>query len=163
MGWSTTSCETTLGDVTEDAIDQSGPRGEFVYVDISSIDRETRKILSAKTLATESAPSRAKQILQAGDVVISMTRPNLNAVAQVPAHLAGAIGSTGFHVLRSKWVKPEFLYHLVQTDRFIDAMCDEVQGALYPAVRPKDISSFKFLLPSEPFRLCRMKLTSILP
>ncbi|MBP6599813.1 MAG: restriction endonuclease subunit S, partial [Giesbergeria sp.] len=76
-----------------------------------------------------------------------MTRPNLNAVAQVPSELDGAIGSSGFHVLRSRWVDPGYLFYLVQTERFIDAMCKVVQGALYPAVRPKDISAFKFLLP----------------
>ena len=77
-----------------------------------------------------------------------MTRPNLNAVALVPKSLEGAIGSTGFHVLRSKWLKPEFLFALVQTDDFIEAMCDLVQGALYPAVRPKDISAHQFTFES---------------
>ena len=43
-------------------------------------------------------------------------------------------------------MKPEFLFYLVQTGQFVDAMCDLVQGALYPAVRPKDIANFKFLL-----------------
>lgn len=140
-----------LGEVAYEPIEQSGPndRHEFVYVDIGSIDRETKKITAAKNLPSSEAPSRAKQRLKVGDVLISMTRPNLNAVAIVPISLDGAIGSTGFHVLRSQWVEPKFLFHLVQTQKFIDEMCRLVQGALYPAVRPKDISSFKFLLPSS--------------
>lgn len=138
----------SLGEVADEPVEQTGPTSDFIYVDIGSIDRETKRIVNAKTIAASKAPSRAKQVLRTGDVVISMTRPNLNAVALVPDHLDGAIGSTGFHVLRSKWIEPEFLFGLVQTDGFIDAMCDVVQGALYPAVRPKDIAAFKFVLQS---------------
>jgi type I restriction enzyme S subunit len=53
----------------------------------------------------------------------------------------GAIGSTGFHVLRTNSIAPSWLFYLVQTDVFIDAMSRLVQGALYPAVRPKDVRS----------------------
>jgi len=123
---------------------QDGPpsRGEFTYVDISSIDRATKRIVEPKVLPVAKAPSRAKQVLKAGDVVVSMTQPNRNADALVPPGLDGAIGSTGFHVLRAKNAEPGFLFYAVQTPSFIDAMCLKVQGALYPAVRPKDVSSF---------------------
>jgi type I restriction enzyme S subunit len=137
----------SLGDVAGDVVEQSGSTGDFIYVDISSIDREAKRITNAKSVMASEAPSRAKQVLRTGDVLVSMTRPNLNAVSLVPDHLDGAIGSTGFHVLRSKWIQPEFLFGLVQTDGFVDSMCDVVQGALYPAVRPKDIAAFKFFLP----------------
>ncbi len=134
----------TLGEFADQAVEQMGPTGDFVYIDISSIDRETKRIVDPKMLPLDQAPSRAKQVLRAGDVLISMTRPNLNAVALVPAHLDGAIGSTGFHVLRSRWLQPEFLLGLVQSRSFIDAMSAVVQGALYPAVRPRDIAAYRF-------------------
>ncbi len=82
-----------------------------------------------------------------------MTRPNLNAVAIVPLDLDGSIGSTGFHVLRGKDTDSRFLFYAVQTPDFVDAMCRKVQGALYPAVRPEDISSF--CLP--PFSLAQQR------
>ncbi len=133
-----------LGEMSESRVAQDGPpsRGEFTCVDISSIDRETKRIVDPKSLPVAKAPSRARQTLKAGDVLVSMTRPNLNAVALVPPDLDGAIGSTGFHVLRAKDAEPGFLFYAVQTNGFIDAMCLKVQGALYPAVRPRDISSF---------------------
>lgn len=139
----------TLGDVAYEAVEQAGPAdgSRFTYVDISSIDRETKTILDAKEMPTAAAPSRARQRLRAGDVLVSMTRPNLNAVALVPPSLDGAIGSTGFHVLRSRWMEPGFLYHLVQSSKFVEAMTNVVQGALYPAVRPTDINRFSFRLP----------------
>lgn len=134
----------TLGELADEPVEQTGPTSDFVYVDISSIDRETKKITEAKGLTLSKAPSRAKQLLRSGDVLVSMTRPNLNAVALVPEQLDGAIGSTGFHVLRSPWLRPEFLLRLVQSQRFVDEMSALVQGALYPAVRPKDIAAFTF-------------------
>lgn len=134
----------TLGELADDPVAQTGPTGDFVYVDISSIDRGAKIISGAKRLTISQAPSRAKQVLKAGDVLVSMTRPNLNAVALVPEQLDGAIGSTGFHVLRSRWLTPNFLLLLVQTQSFIDAMAEVVQGALYPAVRPRDICAYTF-------------------
>ncbi len=134
----------TLGELADEPVEQTGPTSDFVYIDISSIDRETKKITEAKALTLSQAPSRAKQLLRTGDVLVSMTRPNLNAVALVPEQLDGAIGSTGFHVLRSRWLRPEFLLRLVQSQRFVYEMSALVQGALYPAVRPKDIAAFTF-------------------
>lgn len=140
----------SLGDVANLPVDKSGPENdEFIYVDISSVDREAKKIVETKRLLSSEAPSRAKQILKAGDVLVSMTRPNLNAVAIVPVALDGAVGSTGFHVLRSNVVDPKFIYYLVQSKDFIERMCAKVQGALYPAVRPKDIDSYTFNLSSS--------------
>jgi type I restriction enzyme S subunit len=69
-----------------------------------------------------------------------MTRPNLNAVALVPKELDGQIASTGFDVLRPvAGVDPRWIGYLVRTEAFVQAMSDLVQGALYPAVRSKDV------------------------
>lgn len=139
-----------LGDITEPKIDQAGPppEGEFKYVDISSVDNKTKRIVEPKRLPAGNAPSRARQRLRGGDVLVSMTRPNLNAVALVPPELDGAIGSTGFHVLRARErAIPQWLYYGVQSRQFVGAMSELVQGALYPAVRPKDIRAFDVPLP----------------
>lgn len=140
----------TLGDVTEPRVEQTGPRSrEFTYVDIGSIDRERKQIVDPKQLPSSKAPSRARQLLKSGDVLVSMTRPNLNAVAIVSPELDGAIGSTGFHVLRATEAIPGYLFYAVQTTGFIDAMCLKVQGALYPAVRPRDIASYRIPMPDK--------------
>jgi type I restriction enzyme S subunit len=135
----------TLGDLTVPKIDQSGPSkaGEFTYIDISSIDNRIKRIVEPKRLPASAAPSRAKQRLQPGDVLVSMTRPNLNAVAIVSPDLEGAVGSTGFHVLRAvEGIESRWLLYAVQTHDFVETMSSLVQGALYPAVRPKDIRAF---------------------
>lgn len=147
-GWTIT----TLGEVTESAIEQRGPEGikEFLYIDIGSIDNKTKRIVTPQVLPVAQAPSRARQRLSAKDVLVSMTRPNLNAVAILSDNMSGATGSTGFHVLRSSEVAPDWFYYLVQTNRFIEAMTKLVQGALYPAVRPKDIRAYAIPLAPLP-------------
>jgi type I restriction enzyme S subunit len=144
-GWTTA----TIGDIADQCVEQAKPSGSgiFLYVDISSIDRSIKRIVDAKLLPVESAPSRARQRLLPGDVLVSMTRPNLNAVAMLPSEMKGAIGSTGFFVLRSGHVVPSWLFYLVQTADFINSMSGVVLGVLYPAVRPKDIASYRIDLP----------------
>lgn len=144
-GWAMT----TFAEIASDAVEQTGPSGsgEFTYVDISSIDKETKRITEPQVLPKAQAPSRAKQRLRQGDVLVSMTRPNLNAVTLVKSDFEASIGSTGFCVLRATFVNPSFLFYRVQATDFIRSMCSVVQGALYPAVRPKDVFSFSVDLP----------------
>lgn len=87
----------SLGALCVDNVEKTGPVGrEFVYVDIGSINRETKRIEDAKTLLASKAPSRAKQVLKTGDVLVSMTRPNLNAVAWVPPNWTEALAPRDF-------------------------------------------------------------------
>lgn len=141
-----------IGDVTVSKVDQPGPgKGpNFTYIDISSVDNERKCIAAPRMVSTQAAPSRAKQLVHSGDVLVSMTRPNLNAVALVGAELDGSIASTGFDVLRSIETIPDWLFLVVRSEAFIESMTALVQGALYPAVRPRDVRGFEFLLPPLP-------------
>lgn len=142
-GWLTT----TIGEVTADVQQQQPePHEEFSYIDISSIDRESKRIRNSQRIRGEKAPSRARKVVATGDVLVSMTRPNLNAVAMVPLELDGQIASTGFEVLRAIELDARWLYYLVRSDKFVSTMSELVQGALYPAVRPADIRSFEIPL-----------------
>jgi type I restriction enzyme S subunit len=147
-GW----VETSIGEVVEPKVSQEEPRGNqtFVYVDIGAVNNDTKRIEGAKEMSPKEAPSRARQRLKAGDVLVSMTRPNLNAVAHVPEQLDGAISSTGFDVLRSSIASSGWLFCVVRNGDFVRAMSELVQGALYPAVRPRDIRGFRFPLPPLP-------------
>ncbi|BCR05319.1 type I restriction endonuclease EcoKI subunit S [Desulfuromonas versatilis] len=139
---------TEIGSLTVPTEQRVPLKGEaFTYVDISSIDRETKRIATPQTLNGDNAPSRARKGIMQGDVLVSMTRPNLNAVAMVPKELDGEIASTGFEVLRAKLVDPRWLFHYVRTPIFVDAMSSKVQGALYPAIKSKDVREFQIPLP----------------
>jgi type I restriction enzyme S subunit len=133
--------EVPFSAITVDA-SQRMPLAEEVirYIDIGSVNRNTKSIESPQELLGKDAPSRARKQVAVGDTLVSMTRPNLNAVALVPRELDGQIASTGFDVLRPiKGIDPRWVSYLVRTDAFVEAMSDLVQGALYPAVRSKDV------------------------
>jgi type I restriction enzyme S subunit len=135
--------ETSLGDVTVDSAQRvPAPDEQFQYIDIASIDRLTKRITSPQLLWGRDAPSRARKEIMAGDVLVSMTRPNLNAVALVPAEFERQIASTGFDVLRPIGVEPRWLFYVVRTQAFTDRMSELVQGVLYPAVRSKDVRGY---------------------
>ena len=77
--------------------------GLIDYVDISSVDNTEKKITSYQTIEATDAPSRAKQLLKQGDILVSTVRPNLNAVAIVEEETENImVGSTGYCVLRHK-------------------------------------------------------------
>jgi hypothetical protein len=89
-------------------------RTRITYFDISCIDNRTKRLMAPQRIAVDAAPSRARQLVQADDVLVSTVRPNLNAVALVPAEFDGEIASTGFCVLRPqpKQLCPEYLFYL---------------------------------------------------
>ena len=121
----------------------------FKYIDISSIDRETKTIMQASELKGNDAPSRARKEVRAGDILVSTVRPTLNAVAIVPPELNGEIASTGFSVLRpnKELIDGRYLFYFVQTSRFIDTLISKVRGAHYPAVSDTDVKEIKLPLP----------------
>ena len=110
--------------------------GLIDYVDISSVDNTEKKIISYQTIESTDAPSRAKQLLQKGDVLVSTVRPNLNAVAVVEEETENLmVGSTGYCVLRCKDnMDVRYLFNFCQSQYFVDDMSSQATGASYPAV-----------------------------
>ncbi len=116
------------------------PNHQFSYVDISSVDNVTKRITGAQRVKGATASVRARQVIQKDDILVSTTRPNLNAVAKVPNELDGQICSTGFCVLRcGSELDPDYLFAFVQSKAFIEKISELVQGALYPAVTERQV------------------------
>ena len=90
-GWTTVALGQVAGEPDQHvpALDES-----FYYIDIGSIDRAAKIIRDPQRILGKDAPSRARKKIAAGDTLVSMTRPNLNAVALVPTTLDGQIAST---------------------------------------------------------------------
>ncbi len=122
---------------------------DFTYVDISSVDTNQKRITEPKTIACSAAPSRARQIIQTADILVSTVRPNLNCVAYVPNELEGSIASTGFCVLRpdEQALYSRYLFHWVQSKAFVGDMVSKATGASYPAVSDSIIKSSEIPLP----------------
>lgn len=121
--------------------ERDNPEGTFTYIDLSAIDNDAKLITAARSIRGKDAPSRARQIVHAGDVLVSTVRPNLNGVAQIPAELDGATASTGFCVLRpvKGRLNSRYLFHWVRSSRFIGEMVKKAAGASYPAVSDRII------------------------
>ncbi len=143
-GW----VEVSLKDISHKKVEQGSPVGkEFFYIDIGSVGRNSKRIAEIEPRPSSTAPSRAKQRVRTGDVLVSMTRPNLNAVAVVPKKLDRATASTGLDVLRPIETDPNWIFAHVRSKAFIGEMSGLVQGALYPAVKSDDVRASKIPLP----------------
>lgn len=143
-GW----INTTIGDISVKCSQRVPDENEqFIYVDIGSINRELKVIENPQYLIGKDAPSRARKEIKAHDIIVSLTRPNLNAVALVSEKYDEQIASTGFEVIRPTLVESRYIFALVRSRHFIDSISGLVQGALYPAAKSSDVQSYKFPLP----------------
>ena len=120
---------------------------DFVYVDIGSIDRNLKKIAEPQRLRGDKAPSRARRVINTGDVLVSLTRPNLNAVAIVTEQYNKQIASTGFEVIKPILVDSRYIFALTRSKHFVNTISGATQGALYPAAKSADVQAYKFPLP----------------
>ncbi|PAK12951.1 hypothetical protein CJO66_21710 [Burkholderia ubonensis] len=127
----------------------SKDEGTFTYIDLSAIDQDRKVINGARNIPCAEAPSRARQIVQTGDILVSTVRPNLNGVAVVPDELHEATASTGFCVLRprSELLDGRYLFHWVKGTAFVQDMVKKATGASYPAVSDRIVQSSTLPLP----------------
>ena len=126
--------------------------GTFTYVDISSIDQARKVVSTPASVEVANAPSRARQLIASGDVLVSTVRPNLNAVAITGPDLDGATASTGYCVLRPRTgdLDGRYLFHWVRTAPFIAYLVRLATGASYPAVSDETVRAAPIpLLPIE--------------
>ncbi|WP_434586549.1 restriction endonuclease subunit S [Klebsiella sp. R390] len=143
-GW----VNTTIGDISVKCSQRVPDENEqFIYVDIGSINRELKVIENPQYLIGKDAPSRARKEIKAHDIIVSLTRPNLNAVALVSEKYDEQIASTGFEVIRPTLVESRYIFALVRSRHFIDSISGLVQGALYPAAKSSDVQLYAFPLP----------------
>jgi type I restriction enzyme S subunit len=124
----------------------------FDYIDLSAVDQDQKLITEARQISCAEAPSRARQLVQYGDVLVSTVRPNLNGVARVTKSLNGSTASTGFCVLRPKESELDgsYLFHWVKSPVFVADMVKKATGASYPAVSDRIIFESPIPLPPLP-------------
>ncbi|MFC0862564.1 restriction endonuclease subunit S [Sphaerimonospora cavernae] len=127
---------------------QSNSISTFKYIDLGTLDQSSKEITGAFDVLTKDAPSRARQLVKSGDILVSTVRPNLNGVAVVPEELDGATASTGFCVLRpTSAIDGSYLFHWVRSPEFVTDMTRKATGQSYPAVSDKIIKESRIPLP----------------
>ncbi len=144
----------TIGDLCA-PIEKTDPQKwvrdtSFTYFDISSIDSNHHQVREGREIPASAAPSRARQMVQPGDVLFSTVRTYLENIARVPAKAGDLplLASTGFCVLRPVGgVDPRFLFYRCMAPDLLAAMEAHQQGTSYPAIRDQDLFSFKIAVP----------------
>jgi type I restriction enzyme S subunit len=122
---------------------------EIKYIDISSIDNSNNVITGYTQYFMKDAPSRAQQHVKKHDILISTVRPNLNNVAKVQYDFDNLVASSGFCVLRSTEIEPEYLFSFVSRNEFANYLSSLTTGASYPAVSDKDILNIEIPYPPK--------------
>ena len=132
---------------------QITPSTDFCYIDIGSIDNKNQKLNPTDTvIAPDKAPSRARKLVDKGDVLYSTVRPYLHNMCIVDRDFSCiSIASTGFAVLtcHAELCNKFLLYYMMSPD--FDAYAnntDNAKGVAYPAIN--DDRLYKALIPIPP-------------
>ena len=149
-GWVTTTLDNLCLPVDKVA-PKDAPDQPFTYLDITSIDNTTFRVVSPKTYMGRDAPSRARQKVSRGNILFSTVRTYLKNIAMVPPEFDGEVASTGFCVLNpAQGIDQKFIFYLVLNDEFISNLNPLQRGTSYPAVRNDDVLAQEILLPPLP-------------
>lgn len=132
---------------------QVKPTEKFCYIDIGSIDNEHQKLGTKENVIEASkAPSRARKIVQFGDIIYATVRPYLHNMAIIDREFTHKpIASTGFAVMTCcKGIFNKYLFNLLLSpyfDSYANAT-DNAKGVAYPAIN--DDKLYKAILPLPP-------------
>lgn len=135
------------------------PDVSFQYVDVSSVSNKTFRIVETSEILGKDAPSRARRLIESGDVIFATVRPTLRRIAVVPPNLDQEVCSTGYFVFRTKpELKNIFLYYFLFTERFMDEMESLQTGTSYPAVNDTQVKNTVIPLPphEEQIRIAKI-------
>ena len=150
VGWQTTKLSEVL-EKTETVNPLDFPNIEFDYIDVSSISNTTFEIAATQCLKGKDAPSRARKLVRANDVLFATIRPTLRRIAVVPEKLDRQVCSTGYFVLRPKQgIDHRFIFYWLLTEDFLGQMERLQKGASYPAVTDGDVRSQEISFPLLP-------------
>ena len=123
----------------------------FKYLSISDLNLSNGFQYKVENMNYSKIIDRATYVLKNNDVVVSTIRPNRNAIGFIknPKRI---IGTSGFTVLRTKDIQPEFIYIFCKTQYFITSLNREATATMYPSITDGDILKTKIINPSNTFQ-----------
>ena len=123
---------------------------DYYYIDLSSVERESNRIIEVQSICKDNAPSRAQQIVLRNDILFGTTRPTLKRLCIVPQDYDNQICSTGFCVLRANInvINHRLLYFLLTTMSFYTYVENNQEGAGYPSISNSKIMKYEVPIPS---------------
>ena len=118
----------------------------FEYVDLESV--VGTEMLSHRTEAKSSAPSRAQRLAHTGDLFYQTVRPYQKNNYLFEKLDNNYVFSTGYAQMRP-YVDGYFLLSLVQSDRFVKVVLDNCTGTSYPAINANDLAEIEVTAPPD--------------
>lgn len=148
---------------------QEKPNKPFTYIDIGSVDNSKQKLGKEENIIQpEDAPSRARKILEKGDIIYSTVRPYLHNMCIIDRDFSRPpIASTGFAVMKTlTGVSNKYLFYYLLSPTF-DTYAnsnENAKGVAYPAINDKALYSSTVPLPplAEQHRIVS-KIEELLP
>lgn len=133
---------------------QLTPKTKFSYIDIGSIDNK-RQLLNTNEniIEADKAPSRARKMVNQGDILYSTVRPYLHNMCIVDKQFSYMpIASTGFAVLSCHYnVLNKYIFYYLLTPAF-DSYAnsnENAKGVAYPAIN--DDRLYRAVIALPPF------------
>ena len=134
----------------DSVLSEETPDGyEFDYVDIGSVKYGVG-IVEKERMRFSEAPSRARRVVEKGDVIVSTVRTYLKSIASIPDFKTPLITSTGFAVLRARDIYPSFLNFALLSQLFVDEVEARSVGISYPAINATELIAIKVVVPPLP-------------
>ena len=128
----------------------TAPETPFNYIDIASIDIELGEIREVSEVLGADAPSRARQVVHTGDIIISTVRPTRGATALISEAMDGFICSTGFAIVHpSDQVTSEYLHTALRLQTTLEQFGRRSAGSSYPAILDKDVKATLIPIPRK--------------
>lgn len=132
---------------------QKKPDNKFCYVDVGSIDNIKHTLNENETIVeAEKASSRARKIVEYGDVIFATIRPYLQNICIIDRDFScEPIVSTAFAVMHCpEGLYNKFLYYYLLSPSFMGFAnaIDKAKGVAYPAIGEKDF--FNGIMPLPP-------------
>ena len=128
--------------------DDTDPDRPLLYVDIGNVSSEGQ-ILDLAEYTFEKAPSRARRVVQDGDVIISTVRTYLQAIAPIIDPPDEMIVSTGFAVVRPdpERYSPAFCKYALRDVGFLAEVQRRSTGVSYPATTATQLAQIPVPVP----------------
>jgi type I restriction enzyme S subunit len=145
--------EKKLGEVlvkTETIDPTKKPNERFTYLDVSSVNKESKEIENVTVLLGKDAPSRARKLVRTNDVIFATVRPTHSRVALITEEYDEQVCSTGYFVLRAKeFLNNNLVYYFLLTFSFNKQMEKLQKGASYPAVTDSEVKGIYISFPKS--------------
>ena len=126
---------------------------EINYIDLASINKNFGVIQNINKLTSKEAPSRARQKLERGDLLLSGLSGSLKSIAIFENGCGNFIASTGFYIIKtSKDYNNYYLWALFRTHLYQLLLNRETTGAIMSSINRESLLNLKIPFPPTPIQ-----------